>query len=84
MKKLTVDTPKNDWTQRATPEGTRRSRRITLCVTPAMADRLFILARIDGVSVNHEVELMIDAEYTRRKDDPAAADVIKALERLNG
>jgi len=71
------------FTQRATPaEGGKRTRRIMLTFPPALADRLGILARVDGVSVNHEAERLTEAEYTRRMNDPATAEVIKALERL--
>ena len=84
MKKLTEATPKFGWTQRTKPANTKRSRRITLSVTPEMADRLITLARIDGVSVNHKVEQMTEAEYTRRLNDPDAAALIKAFEKMQG
>lgn len=71
------------FTQRATPaEGGKRNRRITLTFTPALADRLGILARADGVSINHAAEMLVEAEYTRRLKDKDAAKLIEALERL--
>lgn len=73
-----------EWTQRAKPaEAGRRTRRIGLIFLPEVADRLVTLARIDGVSVNHEVEMLTEAEYKRRKADPETADAIAALEKLN-
>ena len=81
-RKLKETTPKINWTQRTKPANTKRSRRITLSVTPELADRLIMLARIDRVSVNHEVELMTEAEYSRRLADPAAAELIRAFERV--
>lgn len=72
------------FTNRAKPaEGSRRNRRITLTTTPEQAERLRILATLDGVSVNHEIEILADAEYTRRMKDKTAADAIAALEKLN-
>ena len=72
------------FTQRATPaEGGKRNRRITLTFTPALADRLGILARADGVSINHAAEMLVEAEYTRRLADPNAAALIQAIEKLN-
>jgi hypothetical protein len=82
MAKLNRENEKIKWTQRTMPGETRRSRRITLSVTPAMADRLVMLARLDGVSVNHEVELMADAEYTRRLENPNSAALIRAFENV--
>jgi len=81
-RKLKETTPKINWTQRTKPANTKRSRRITLSVTPELSDRLVMLARIDRVSVNHEVELMTEAEYSRRMADPAAAELIRAFERV--
>ena len=70
------------FTQRATPaEGGKRNRRITLTFTPALADRLGILARADGVSINHAAEMLVEAEYTRRLADPNAAALIQAIEK---
>lgn len=72
-----------EWTQRAKPaEGGRRTRRIGLIFLPEVADRLVTLARVDGVSVNHEAERMVNAEYSRRMADKTAADAIAALEKL--
>ena len=69
-----------EWTQRAKPEkGNRRTRRIALIFPQATADRLFLLARLDGVSVNHELETMTEAEYARRLADPAARAAIRAI-----
>lgn len=72
--------PKQEWTQRAKPKnGTRRNRRITLSFAPEMADRLFLLARFNGVSVNHLVELMTEAEYKSTLANPKTKALIKAL-----
>lgn len=72
--------PTKEWTQRAKPKkGTRRNRRITLSFAPEMADRLALLARFNGVSVNHQVELLTDAEYKARLADPKTKALIKAL-----
>ena len=72
-----------EWTQRAKPaEGGRRTRRIGLIFLPEVADRLVTLARLDGVSVNHEAERMVNAEYSRRLTDENAAKIIAALEKL--
>ena len=72
-----------EWTQRAKPaEGGRRTRRIGLIFLPETADHLGTLARMDGVSVNHEAELLTEAEYSRRLNDKEAAKLIEALERL--
>ena len=70
------------FTQRATPaEEGKRNRRITLTFTPALADRLGILARMDGVSINHAAEMLVEAEYTRRLKDKDAAALIRAIEK---
>ena len=72
--------PKQEWTQRAKPKkGSRRTRRITLSFAPEMADRLILLARLNGVSVNHLVETMTEAEYKAALADPKTKTLIKAL-----
>lgn len=72
--------PKQEWTQRAKPQkGNPRTRRIALIFSPQKADRLVLLARLNGVSVNHQVELMTDAEYAAKLADPKTKALIKAL-----
>jgi len=83
MAKLKQETEKIGWTQRSKPGKIRRSRRLTLSVTPITADRLAVLARMDGVSVTHTVEQMTDAEYSRRLDDKNAATLIRAIEKMH-
>lgn len=74
----------NCFPNRAKPaEGSRRNRRVTFITTPELADKIRILATLDGVSVNHEIEILADTEYTRRMEDKTAADAIAALEKLN-
>ena len=72
----------NEWPQRAKPAG--RNRRIATLFKSETADHLLLLARVDGKSVNHELETIVDGEYTRRMQDPAFATAAKALAKLNG
>ncbi len=73
-------TAKQEWTQRAKPKkGSTRSRRIALMFSPELADRLVLMARMNGVSVNNEVETLVEREYTRLRTDPKTKALIKAL-----
>lgn len=83
MAKLKRETEKIKWTQRSKPGKIRRNRRLNLSVTPITADRLATLAQMDGVSVTHAIELMTDAEYSRRLDDKNAATLIRAIEKMH-
>ena len=83
MAKLKRETEKIGWTQRSKPGKIRRNRRFNLSVTPITADRLAILAQMDGVSVTRTIELMTDAEYSRRLDDKAKAKIMRAFERMH-
>jgi len=83
MEKLKRETEKIKWTQRSKPGKIRRNRRLNLSVTPITADRLATLAQMDGVSVTHAIELMTDAEYSRRLDDKNAATMIRAIEKMH-
>lgn len=83
MEKLKRETEKIKWTQRSRPGKIRRNRRLNLSVTPITADRLATLAQMDGVSVTHAIELMTDAEYSRRLDDKNAATLIRAIEKMH-
>lgn len=79
-KKKPPQAPQQEWTQRAKPrKESPRTRRIALIFSPQQADRLILLARLNGVSVNHQVELMTDAEYSARLADPKTKALIKAL-----
>lgn len=83
MAKLKRETEKIKWTQRSKPGKIRRNRRLNLSVTPITADRLATLAQMDGVSVTHAIELMTDAEYSRRLDDKTKAKIMRAIERMH-
>ncbi len=73
-------TCKQEWTQIAKPKkGSTRSRRIALMFSPELADRLVLMARMNGVSVNNEVETLVEREYTRLRTDPKTKALIKAL-----
>lgn len=76
-----TDTPK-EWTQRAKPNPKGRTRRIGAIFSYTTANRLLLLSRLDGVSVNHELEQLIEAEYNNRMQDKTTAAAIKALEKL--
>lgn len=83
MEKLKRETEKIKWTQRSKPGKIRRNRRLNLSVTPITADRLATLAQMDGVSVTHAIELMTDAEYSRRLDDKTKAKIMRAIEKMH-
>ena len=83
-RRKTVEKTPREWTQRAKPtKAGRRNRRIGLAFLPEDSDRLATLAKIDGISVNHVVENLVRAEYSRRLADPATAALIRAFEKLN-
>ena len=71
-----------NWTHHAKAKGERRTRRIDMRLKPETAGKLMFLAKLAGCSATHTVETMIEAEFEKRRHEPIAPALMRALVAL--
>ena len=70
------------WQNRAKVEGELRTRRIAMRMRPETANHIQTLAKFNGTSSTNLIEMLVDAEWERNKNNSRIKEIEKALKTL--